>query len=90
MTMGPNLNAYFTSMGIKHVYTALYSPQSNASERVNRSIIAGIRAYLKADHTKWDNNLSAISCALRNTSPYHALFGFNMTPMGPPIVSYEI
>lgn len=84
-----DLNAYFTSMGIKHVYTALYSPQSNASERVNRSIIAGIRAYLKADHTKWDNNLSAISCALRNTchkaintSPYHALFGFDMITHG--------
>lgn len=84
-----DLNAYFTSMGIKHVYTALYSPQSNASERVNRSIISGIRAYLKGDHTRWDENLSAISCALRNTchkaintSPYHALFGFDMITHG--------
>lgn len=79
------LNAFFTSYGINHTYTAYYSPQSNASERVNRSIIAGIRAYLKTDHRQWDEKLSIISCALRNSyhqstkcSPYHALFGFNM------------
>lgn len=32
-------NSFLTSLGIQHTYTALYSPQSNASERVNRSII---------------------------------------------------
>ena len=80
-----DFNAFLTSYGIKHIYTALYSPQSNASERVNRSLIAGIRAYLKSDHRLWDQKLSDISCALRNSfhqtinnSPYHALFGFNM------------
>lgn len=80
-----DLNAFFTSYGIKHVYTALYSPQVNASERVNRSLIAGIRAFLKDDHRLWDQNRSSISCALRNSthqsikcSPYHAIFGFDM------------
>lgn len=84
-----NLNAFFTSLGITHIYTACYSPQANASERVNRSLIAGIRAYLKSDHAKWDEHLSAISCALRNSchqainiSPYHALFGFDMVTHG--------
>lgn len=84
-----DINAFFTSLGITHMYTAFYSPQSNASERVNRSLIAGIRAYLKSDHTRWDENLSAISCALRNSvhsalkiSPYHALFGFDMITHG--------
>lgn len=79
------LNAFFTKYGVNHVYTALYSPQSNASERVNRSLIAGIRAYVKNDHKQWDDKLSFISCALRNSvpqtihsSPYHALFGFDM------------
>lgn len=82
-------NAFLTSLGIKHVYTALYSPQSNASERVNRSIIAGIRAYLKGDQRMWDEHLSYISCALRNSvhqsikcSPYYATFGFNMITHG--------
>lgn len=78
-------NAFLTSFGINHTYTALYSPQSNASERVNRSILAGIRSFLKSDHRLWDENLSSISCALRNSvhqstkiSPYHAIFGFDM------------
>lgn len=87
-------NAFLTSRGITHTYTALYSPQSNSSERVNRSIIAGIRTFLKKDHRMWDENLSLISCALRNSvhqatkySPYHALFGFNMVTHG---TSYQL
>ncbi|XP_037824420.1 uncharacterized protein LOC119612662 [Lucilia sericata] len=78
-------NAFLTTYGVHHIYTALYSPQSNASERVNRSIIAAIRSYLKKDHREWDENISSISCALRNAihnsigfSPYHALYGFDM------------
>jgi len=34
---------------ISHTLTAAYSPQSNASERVNRSVIAAIRAYVRPD-----------------------------------------
>lgn len=82
---GNEFNAFLTKFGIIHTYTAFYSPQSNASERVNRSIIAAIRAYLKKDHRDWDVNISAISCALRNSihssigvSPYQALYGFDM------------
>jgi len=82
-------NAFLTRLGIRHVYTALYTPQSNASERVNRSLIAGIRASLKNDHTQWDINLTSISCALKNSihtsigkSTYHALFGVNMVTHG--------
>ena len=30
-----------------HNLTALYSPQTNASERVNRSVLAALRAYVK-------------------------------------------
>lgn len=81
--------AFLTKLGISHVFTALYSPQSNASERVNRSIIAGIRSFLKDDQRLWDENISSISCALRNSfhqaikcSPYHALFGMDMITHG--------
>ncbi|XP_065369018.1 uncharacterized protein LOC135961445 [Calliphora vicina] len=84
-----DFNAFLTSYGVKHTYTAVYSPQSNASERVNRSVIAGIRSYLKHDHKMWDEHLSQISCALRNSyhqsihcSPYHAVFGFDMVTHG--------
>ena len=44
---------------------------------------------MKNDHTHWDEKLSFISCALRNThhqsintSPYHALFGLDMVTHG--------
>lgn len=84
-----DFNAFLTKLGITHTYTAIYSPQSNASERVNRSIISGIRVFLKKDQTQWDENISSISCALRNAyhqtikcSPYHALFGIDMITHG--------
>lgn len=87
-------NLFLNNYGIQHQYTAIYSPQSNASERVNRSIIAAIRAYLKKDHRDWDQNLSSISCALRNAchqsigcTPYKALYGFNMITHG---TSYKL
>ena len=87
-------NAWLTSLGIRHIYTAVYSPQSNASERVNRSLVAGIRAFLEGNHAEWDAHIHAISCALRNAthqsigcSPYHALYGFDMMTHG---TQYEL
>jgi len=81
---------FLDKYGVRHVYTGLYAPQSNASERVNRSLIAGIRAYIKGTkHNDWDQHLSAISCALRSSlhhsigqSPYHLLFGQEMITNG--------
>lgn len=78
-----------TSYGIKHLRTAVYAPQSNASERVNRSLLAAIRSYLGKDQRDWDVNLPSISCALRTAthsaigmSPYEALFGQTMVQHG--------
>jgi len=34
---------------VSHTLTTAYSPQSNASERVNRSVIAAIRSYVRSD-----------------------------------------
>lgn len=71
--------------GINHMKTAIYSPQSNASERVNQSILTGIRSCLETDQSKWDEDISNIECALRASvhssigiSPYFALFGHHM------------
>lgn len=68
--------------GIKHIRTATHSPQSNASERVNRSILAAIRSYVATDQQNWDANISAISGALRNNvheatgyTPHYLVFG---------------
>lgn len=74
--------ACLQSFGISHVRTATHSPQVNASERVNRSVLAAIRAYLRTDQRDWDKNLSAIGCALRSAvhdstgySPHYLVFG---------------
>ena len=71
--------------GVKHFTTAVYSPQANSSERVNRSLIAAIRSYLKENQKDWDNHLVDISMALRSSyhsaiqfSPFYALFGHQM------------
>lgn len=45
----------------------VYSPQANASERVNRSILSAIRAYVSSDQRDWDRHLSAVECSLRST-----------------------
>lgn len=39
---------------INLVLTAVHSPQANTSERVNRSVICAIRAYLHPDQKDWD------------------------------------
>ena len=77
------------SFGITHLKTASYSPQANASERVNRAILAAIRSYIDTDQSNWDVNLSQIGSALRSAvhsaigmSPYEALFGQRMMEHG--------
>lgn len=77
--------SFLTGFGVRHVCTAIYSPQSNSSERVNRSVLASIRAYIGNDHTNWDCNLPEICAALRSTvhrstgySPYSLVFGQEM------------
>ncbi|XP_043064101.1 uncharacterized protein LOC122320091 [Drosophila ficusphila] len=74
---------------ISHTLTAAYSPQANASERVNRSVIAAIRSYVRADQKDWDEHLSSICCALQTavhsatgTSPYYMTFGQNFVSSG--------
>lgn len=68
--------------GVTHIRTATHSPQSNASERVNRSILAAIRSYVTQDQQTWDAEISSIGSALRNNvhestgySPHYLVFG---------------
>lgn len=65
------LNKY----GVRHVLTPKYSPQSNSSERVNRSILAAIRGYINENHSNWDKYLVDIQFALVNT--IHSSTGFS-------------
>lgn len=75
--------------GVTHIRTATHSPQSNASERVNRSILAAIRAYITENQLTWDAELSAIGSALRNNiheatgySPHYLVFGQHLVSHG--------
>lgn len=80
---------FLSNEEIQHLKPPVYSPQSNASERVNRSIVAAIRAYVAEDHTQWDTNLHHIAAALRSgehsaikMDPYFAVFGQYMVQHG--------
>ena len=75
--------------GVKQVFTAIYSPQANASERVNRSIVMGIRTYIGKDQREWDKHIADIAESLRSSfhqaigcTPYYALFGQQMATHG--------
>lgn len=77
--------AFLERYGIRPINTGSHAPQANASERVNRSILAAIRVYVESDQTNWDTHLSSIASALRNSvhtttghSPYFTIFGQHM------------
>lgn len=53
-----------TQYGIKHQLTAVYSPQANESERVNRSINEALRSYIRDDQRQWDHYLGSVNSAL--------------------------
>jgi hypothetical protein len=79
-------NDLISKYSINPTYTAFHSPQANNSERVNRTLIAAIRAYIKDNNQRnWDMHLSEIAACLRNSfhcatkfSPYFSLFGQSM------------
>jgi transposase InsO family protein len=53
---------------IEQRFTSPYHPQSNLTERANRTIKTMIRAYLDGlPHSKWAQNLSFISLAINNS-----------------------
>lgn len=73
-------------------YNAVYHPQHNPAERINRVILSSIRAYMKNDQTNWDLEISKIACAMRTSvhdsigfSPFMVNFGRNMALQGSKI-----
>lgn len=80
--LSKDFKLFLKQHGINHMTTATHSPQANASERVNRSILAAVRTYIGENHQNWDVHISAIASALRNSvhesigySPYFVMFG---------------
>lgn len=67
----------------------MYSPQANASERVNRVTNEVLRSYIRDDQRVWGLYLISINCSLRNSThqgigrtSYQVVFGQNMLTHG--------
>lgn len=58
--------ALLEKYGVKHLTSATHAPQANASERVNRSVLAAIRSYLDVDQSLWNVQLPAIATQLHH------------------------
>uniref|UniRef100_A0A3P9DAT6 Integrase catalytic domain-containing protein n=1 Tax=Maylandia zebra TaxID=106582 RepID=A0A3P9DAT6_9CICH len=59
------------TLGTEHRLTTAYHPQTNATERVNRTLKTAIRAYVGDKHTSWDKYLPQICFALC-TAPHES------------------
>ena len=80
---------FLRDRSISQIFTALYSPQANASERVNRTIVTSIRMYVGKDQREWDKHIPEIAESIRSSyhqsigyAPYFALFGQQMASHG--------
>lgn len=60
-----------STLGTEHRLTTAYHPQTNATERVNRTLKTAIRAYVGDKHTSWDKFIPQICFALR-TAPHES------------------
>lgn len=74
------------SYGIDHFKNAVYHPQNNPAERVNKVVMSSIRAYLgeNASHKDWDREISKIEYSINTSvhestklSPFFILYGRN-------------
>lgn len=75
--------------GVKIRYNPYYHPQSNPTERFNKTIKTMLAMYVSDNHRTWDVNLAKVACATRtakhestNHTPYFINFGRNMTLHG--------
>lgn len=64
------------------LFNALYHPQNNPTERVNRMVKAMLSMYVKDNRRQWDVYLSPVTCAVRTLvhevtryTPYILVFG---------------
>lgn len=70
------------SYNVRIIFNALYHPQTNPTERINRVVKTMIASYVKNDQRRWDECLSKCGCAIRTGiheatgyTPYFVNFG---------------
>lgn len=75
--------------GVKLETNAVYHPQNNPSERVNRVITDSLRACISKDHRTWENFIKPIQAAINSAkhdstknSPYFVVFKSEMVTNG--------
>lgn len=80
---------FLASLNIRVQYTALYHPQANPVERINRVIKTMLRSYLSEDQRGWDRQLSQVGLAIRSSkhevtgySPNFIVFGREVSSKG--------
>lgn len=74
---------------VKSMYNALYHPQNNPVERLNRVTKTMIASYIEEDQREWDTHLAELGCAYRTAkhevlrqTPYYVNFGMEMITDG--------
>lgn len=55
------------SYNVKIIFNALYHPQTNPTERVNRVVKTMIAFYVQDDQRRWEEYLGKCSCAIRTS-----------------------
>lgn len=59
-----NFQKHCNKYGVSICYTAHYFPRAEPTERVNRVVKTMISFYVKESQRRWDENLTAIGCAI--------------------------
>jgi transposase InsO family protein len=72
-------------LGVKHVTTSPYYPQTSHAERFNRNQRAALIAYHSGAHATWDQNLTWLQLAF-NTAEHES----NKTGAFPGDISFSI
>lgn len=74
---------------IQHWANSRHHSQANPVERLNRTVNACVRTYVRTDQTLWDSRISEVEHVLNNTphsstgfSPYKILFGHEVIGRG--------
>ena len=87
--LSKDFKSFLDHYGVVHWANARHHSQANPVERLNRTINACIRTYVKSDQRVWDTKVSEIEHTLNNTvhsstgfSPYRILFGHEIIAKG--------
>ncbi|KAG1663752.1 Retrovirus-related Pol polyprotein [Nymphon striatum] len=74
--MSREFQDFLCNLGIRHLKTSVYHPQSDLVERTNRTVINMIRSFIADDKMDdWDANLQNLAFAYRTS--YHEGIGYS-------------